>query len=116
MTLRDHRLGGEFVGKEVVREAVEKRGGTVGNVAPVVECGISFEHRDQLVICFSLVDESEATDWTSAHEDVSMMHHSLGEDADIDRVSITDDLVLNTTIGTGARERIHAQLRDLITT
>ena len=55
--------------------------------------GIALEYGDDLVISLVMVEKPETSDRAGIHDDVTVGHILLGEDADIQRVTVTFDVL-----------------------
>ena len=89
--------------------AVDRSFRNVGELLDVVVRLVVFKNGDYLVVGFSAVDHAESADWARVYDDVTMKNRAGGEDADIHRVAVSDDVLLARRFGAELGDTITAQ-------
>ena len=88
-----HGVGGLLVGEEVVSEPFHQHGGALADVLPVAIGGVTLQDGNNLIVGFVTVQHAQAADGVGAHVDIHVGNVLFREDADVQGVTVTDDVV-----------------------
>lgn len=90
-------------------DAVDRSLWNISELLGVVVGLVVLKNGDDLIVGLSAIDHAESTDRSSIHDDVAVQYWSRGEDTDVHRVAVANDILLAGRFGAEFGDAVTAQ-------